>query len=227
MVLAAPAPDSRLNPTEEIPMTIAQTATCPSVFDAGLPIIAYDHLTDPDEAHRIIDDARELSPIAIGPHGPEVLSYELVRTVLRDSRFVTAQRPRTRPAGHHFRPAVGQGDHQYPGLDGDVHHRLRRLVSKAFAPRGAPTAAHARPSRSSTAWSTRSPAVGPLRRRLRHRPSLPHASHLRAAGRAAEDWQLFSDWTDDIKKIFDWNVAERRPGDPRRVGSTSTPTSRN
>jgi hypothetical protein len=28
---------------------------------------------------------------AIGPHGPEVLSYELARTVLRDTRFTTAR----------------------------------------------------------------------------------------------------------------------------------------
>lgn len=30
------------------------TSGCPSVFEAGLPTIAYDHLTDPDEAHRIL-----------------------------------------------------------------------------------------------------------------------------------------------------------------------------
>ena len=34
------------------------TSDRPSVFDAGLPAIAYDHLTDPDEAHRVIADAR-------------------------------------------------------------------------------------------------------------------------------------------------------------------------
>jgi hypothetical protein len=64
---------------------------CPSVFDAGLPAIAYDHLTDPEEAHRILADARRQAPLAMGRYGPEVLSYELVRTVLRDNRFVTAQ----------------------------------------------------------------------------------------------------------------------------------------
>jgi len=34
-----------------------------------------------DEAHRIIGVARQYAPIAIGPYGPEVLSYELVRTI--------------------------------------------------------------------------------------------------------------------------------------------------
>jgi hypothetical protein len=40
----------------------------------------------PDEAHRITAAARRQAPIAIGPHGPEVLSHELVRAVLRDTR---------------------------------------------------------------------------------------------------------------------------------------------
>jgi cytochrome P450 len=130
-------PDSRLNPTKEAAMTILQTTSCPSVFDAGLPVIAYDHLTDPDEAHRIIDGARELSPIAIGPHGPEVLSYELVRTVLRDNRFITAHGLGLDLQGITSGPLWDRAISNILGLDGDVHHRLRRLVSKAFAPRGA------------------------------------------------------------------------------------------
>ena len=55
-------------------MTTQTVHRCPSVFDAGLPTIAYDHLHDPDEAHRLIADARREAPIAVGPHGPEVLS---------------------------------------------------------------------------------------------------------------------------------------------------------
>ena len=58
-----------------------------TVFDAGLPPIAYEHAHSSEEAHRLIRQARLQGPIALGPHGPEVLSYELVRTVLRDPRF--------------------------------------------------------------------------------------------------------------------------------------------
>ena len=61
--------------------------TKPTVFDAGLPSIAYEHAHSSEEAHRLIRQARLQGPIALGPHGPEVLSYELVRTVLRDPRF--------------------------------------------------------------------------------------------------------------------------------------------
>jgi hypothetical protein len=53
----------------------------------ALPDLAYDHLQDPAEAHRLIGEARRVSPIAMGPHGPEVLTYDLVRSALRDDRF--------------------------------------------------------------------------------------------------------------------------------------------
>jgi hypothetical protein len=73
-------------------MNPRQTATidrsrCPSVFDAGLPVINYEHTQNPEEAHAIIRKARQQAPIAVGPHGPELLTYELVRSVLRDLRF--------------------------------------------------------------------------------------------------------------------------------------------
>lgn len=65
-------------------------STCPNVFDAGLPSIASNQIHNSDEAHGIIRQARQQAPIAMGPYGPEVLSYELVRTVLRNPRFTTA-----------------------------------------------------------------------------------------------------------------------------------------
>jgi hypothetical protein len=63
------------------------TSICPTVSEAGLPTIAYDHLNDPDAAHRAIAQARRQGPVAMGPHGPEFLSYELVRTMSRDPRY--------------------------------------------------------------------------------------------------------------------------------------------
>ena len=73
----------------------------------------------------------------MGPHGPEVLSYDLVRTVMRDDRFAM-------PKGV-FLAAQGitsgeLWDISLKGLlslDGAEHHRQRRLVSKAFTPRAA------------------------------------------------------------------------------------------
>lgn len=191
-------------------MTTVQTSHCPSVLDAGLPTFCYDHLTDPDEAHSIIDDARKQAPIAIGPHGPEMLSYELVRTVLRDGRFVTARGLGLDLQGVTSGPLWDRAISNILGLDGARHHRLRRLVSKAFAPRGAErlrtlvvdiitglvdpltTAGHC-------------DVVADIARRY------PTPVICALLGAPPEDWQLFSGWTDDIKKIFDWNVAEDGP----------------
>ncbi|OCB23788.1 cytochrome P450 [Mycobacterium intracellulare] len=183
---------------------------CPNVFDAGLPVIAYDHLTDPDAAHRVIDDARELSPIAVGPHGPEVLSYELVRTVLRDSRFVTARGLGLGLQGVTSGPLWDRAISNILGLDGAAHHRLRRLVSKAFAPRGAERLR-------ALVIEIIDGLVDPLTEAghcdvvadIARRYPTPVICAL--LGAPPEDWHLFSDWTDDIKKIFDWNVAEDGP----------------
>ena len=76
-------------------MNPRQTATlirssCPSVFDNRLPTIGHGDGQHPDEAHAVIREAHRTAPIATGPHGPE-LTYELVRTTLRDPRFRVPQ----------------------------------------------------------------------------------------------------------------------------------------
>jgi cytochrome P450 len=191
-------------------MTTVQTSQCPSVFDAGLPTFSYDHLTDPDEAHRVIAEARRLAPIAIGPHGPEVLTYELVHTVLRDNRFITAHGLGLDLQGITSGPLWDRATTNILGLDGAEHHRLRRLVSKAFAPRGAERL-RARILEVITGLVEPLTAVGrgDIVSDIARRYPTPVICAL--LGAPAEDWQLFSDWTDDIKKIFDWNVANDGP----------------
>jgi cytochrome P450 len=186
------------------------TSICPTVWEAGLPSIAYDHLTDPDEAHRVIGQARWQGPIAMGPHGPEVLSYELVRAVLRDSRFAPAVKPVMAAQGITSGPVWDRANQSILGLTGETHHRLRRLVSKAFNPRSAerlrtlivdvmtelidPLAA-----------AGRCEVVANIARRY------PTPIICALLGVPRQEWQLFSAWADDIKKIFEWNVANDGP----------------
>src|SRR5689334_4309430 len=107
----------------------------PSVWEAGLPTLSYDDNHDPADAHRRIRHAREQAPIALSPQGPQLLTYHLVRTALRDPRFRV-------PPGLSL-PAQGitsgaLWDKVTEGLlsrDGADHHRLRRLVAPAFTPR--------------------------------------------------------------------------------------------
>ncbi len=182
-------------------------ADSPTVFDVGLPAIAYEHAHNPEDAHRLIRHARLQGPIALGPHGPEVLGYELVRTVLRDPRFCM-------PKGHAL---AAQGitsgrlwDKVTSGLlsrDGADHNRLRRLVSQAFTPRSTARL-------ETTVVGVITELVDPLTSTGRcdvvadiaRRYPIPIICGLLGAPR--QDWQLFSDWADDIFKIFTWNVAD-------------------
>ncbi len=182
-------------------------ATSPTVFDARLPAIAYEHARNPEDAHQLIRQARLQGSIALGPHGPEVLGYELVRTVLRDPRFCM-------PKGHAL---AAQGitsgrlwDKVTSGLlsrDGADHNRLRRLVSQAFTPRSTARL-------QTTIVEVITELVDPLTSTGRcdvvsdiaRRYPIPIICGLLGAPR--QDWQLFSDWADDIFKTFTWNVAD-------------------
>ena len=191
-------------------MTSQTALDSPNVFDAGLPSIAYDHLTDPEEAHRVLADARNHAPIAISPHGPHVLSYDLVRRVLRDDRFITAHGLGLDAQGVTSGPLWDRATSNILSLDGAVHHRLRRLVSKAFAPRAAER--------------LRSLAVEIISGLVEPFTAVGHCDVVTDIARGyptpvicallgapPEDWQLFSDWVDDIKKLFEWNVVNDAP----------------
>ena len=102
-----------------------------SIFDAGLPTLTYDITETPFEVSVRLREAQQQSPVVMGPVGPEVLSYEFARGILRDTRFMI-------PPGIHL---TAQGVTSGPLWDkvvssmmckeGAEHHRLRSLVSRA------------------------------------------------------------------------------------------------
>jgi cytochrome P450 len=181
-----------------------------SIFDAGLPPIAYEHAETPEEAHRLIRQARAQGPIALGPHGPEVLSHELVRTVLRDPRFRMPKGVSLAMQGITSGPVWEKATTGLLSRDGADHNRLRRLVSKAFTPRSTArlttTIAGVITELVDPVISTgRCDVVADIARRY----PIPIISGLLGAPR--QDWQLFSDWADDIFKALTWNVANDAP----------------
>ncbi|GBG36184.1 cytochrome P450 [Mycobacterium montefiorense] len=191
-------------------MATAQFQSCPSVFDSGLPTLRYGHLTDPDTAHRAIAAARSQSPIAIGSYGAEVLSYELVRTVLRDNRFTTAKGLGLDAQGITSGPLWDRAITNILSLDGVPHHRLRRLVSKAFGPRGAE---RLRPLIVELITGLVEPhaAAGHVDVVADITRGYPTRVICALLGAPSQDWQLFSDWTDQITKIFEGNAAKDGP----------------
>jgi cytochrome P450 len=192
-------------------MTVDAIATnIPTVFDAGLPPIAYEHAHNPEEAHRLIRQARLQGPIALGPHGPEVLSYQLVRTVLRDPRFRMPKGVALAAQGITSGPVWDKATAGLLSRDGADHNRLRRLVSKAFTPRSTArlkaTIVESITELVDPVTSTgRCDVVADIARRY------PIAIISGLLGAPRHDWQLFSDWADDIFKLLTWNVANDTP----------------
>jgi cytochrome P450 len=164
----------------------------------------------PEEAHEMITRARRQAPIGLGPHGPEVLTYELVRAVLRDQRFRMPPGFTLAAQGITSGPVWDRSISTLLGLDGAGHRRLRRLVSGVFTPRAAARLL-------GTIVDIITELVDPLTEigscdivaDVATQYPIPIICALIGAPR--QDWQLFSGWADDIIKAFCWNVANDTP----------------
>jgi cytochrome P450 len=188
---------------EETTMT---AATAPaSVFDAELPTLAYDDTETHAEIYPRIQAAQRLAPIALGPHGPEALSYHLVRSVLRDTRFQIPPGLNLLVQGISSGPLWDKVVNSLLCLEGDAHHRLRSLTSKAFTPR-ATLRLHdtmvdvMNELIDRVADAGRCDVVTDLARPY----PVPIICALLGAPR--EDWQQFSLWADDIFKAFSFSA---------------------
>ncbi|MDT5260201.1 MAG: hypothetical protein QOD10_5281 [Mycobacterium sp.] len=192
-------------------MTIDTIPTSvPTVFDAGLPSLDYLHVQDPEDAHRAISDARRQAPIALGALGPEVLTYDLVRTVLRDPRFAAAWRHGAEAQGITAGPLWQRITSLILSLDGERHQRQRRLVAKAFTPRATARLQHLMVEIITELLDAHVPLGRcDVVRDVAERFPIPVICAL--LGTPRDDWQLFSDWVTDIKKVFDWNLAADQP----------------
>jgi len=170
----------------------------------------YESLDDPAEAHRRIAAARRQGPVAMGAHGPELLSYDLVRIALRDTRFATPRGMGLAAQGVTSGPLWHRMVNGLLSLDGDAHQRQRKLVAKAFTPKAAArltTTIHDVVTElvDRAADAGHCDVVSDIARQY----PIPVICALLGTPRA--DWQLFSDWADDIFKVFNWNVVEDEP----------------
>ncbi|CPR12385.1 cytochrome P450 [Mycobacterium bohemicum DSM 44277] len=178
-------------------------STAPNVFDAGLPMFSYELDATP---HDVVDDVRiaqSRSPIAIGPLGPEVLSYEMGRDLLRDNRFRLPPGITLAAQGITSGPLFDKLANSLLGLDGASHARLRKLVSRAFTPRA-----------TSRLQDTIQEMVNGLIDRvmdagrcdvvtdIAYQYPTPIICALLGAPR--EDWQSFADWTEEIFKALNF-----------------------
>jgi cytochrome P450 len=173
----------------------------PNVFEAGLPVLRYDLTDSPHKVYPQIREAQHAAPIAIGPLGPEVLSYELARAILRDSRFGIPPGINLIAQGVTSGPLFDKVAASILCLEGEAHDRLRRLVSKAFTPRATMrldetvhSVVHELIDR--VAGARRCDMVDDIARPY----PIPIICALIGAPR--EDWEQFSTWTNDVFKAF-------------------------
>lgn len=179
------------------------TTTAPrlSAFDAALPTVAYHGVRSAEEAHRIIAAARRQAPVAMGPFGPEMLTYDLVRLVLRDSRFAMPRANGMAMQGITAGPLWDKVAALIVGLDGADHRRLRRLVSRAFTPRAAEGMRNACRGIINELID---PHVHAGRCDVVAEIARPYPVPIICAlvGVPRDDWDLFSDWLRGIAKAF-------------------------
>ena len=181
------------------------TSTLPSVFDAGLPSLNYLQVQHPEDAHRLISDARRQAPIALGALGPDLLTYDLVRTVLRDPRFAVAHRAGAEAQGITAGPLWQRITSLVLAIDGERHHRQRRLVAKAFTPRAIARLETLIVDIISELVDAHVP-VGRCDVVRDVAEMFPTPVICALLGAPRDDWKLFSDWANDIKKMLDWNL---------------------
>ena len=204
------------------PREMKPAADCPNVFDAGLPSFSYQDVDDPHEAHRRIREARDQAPIAMGPYGPELLSYELVRAVLRDPRFCLPKGMALAAQGITSGPLWDRVAAVLLSLDGVEHDRLRRLVSHAFTPRAI---TRLRP-RIINVINELVDGYAPLGicevvSDIARQYPVPIICAL--LGAPSDDWELISNWADDIRPSVGLPPITFRRSSPR--GTHLTPTS--
>src|SRR5690349_22721337 len=112
----------------EVETSMNAHSAAPNVFEAGLPTFDYSLTATPQDILEDVRTAQSRAPIAIGPLGPEILSYDLARDMLRDSRFRLPPGLTLAAQGVTSGPLYDKLMSSLLGLDGLPHTRLRRLV---------------------------------------------------------------------------------------------------
>lgn len=179
------------------------TSTAPSVFDADLPTFSYDLTASPHDILEDVRGAQARAPIAIGPFGPEILSYELSRDMLRDHRFRLPPGITLASQGITSGPLFDKMANSLLGLEGAPHVRLRKLVSKAFTPRAT---ARLQDTIHEVVNGLIDQVVDAGRCDVVTDIARPYPTPIMCAllGAPSEDWQLFSDWTEEVFKALNF-----------------------
>jgi cytochrome P450 len=184
---------------------MTENSTAPNVFDAGLPTFNYSLTAAPQDILEDVREAQSRAPIAIGPIGPEILSYELAREILHDNRFRMPPGITLAAQGITSGPLYDKLMSSLLGLDGPPHTRLRKLVSRAFTPRAT---ARLQDTINEVVNGLIDQVIDAGRCDIVADIARPYPTPIMCAliGAPPADWQLFSQWTDEVFKAFSFQT---------------------
>jgi cytochrome P450 len=191
-------------------MSVASVAGCPTVYEADLPTVSYEDAPTPQIAHERLKQARQQGAIAMGAHGPEILSYELAHTALRDHRLAPPPGLGLEAQGITSGPLWDRITATLLSVNGADHARLRRLVSKAFTPRAV---ARLDTTIVDIINQLIDPRMAAGRSEIVSDIARPYPVPVicELLGAPPQDCHLFSAWADEFFKTFTWNAAEHEP----------------
>ncbi|STZ74211.1 biotin biosynthesis cytochrome P450-like enzyme [Mycolicibacterium fortuitum] len=181
--------------------------TAPSVFDADVPALTYTLGETPFEVYPRIRAAQRRAPMAVGPIGVEILSYDLARTVLRDNRFRIPPGLHLAVQGITSGPLWDKFANSLLCMEGDAHQRVRGLVSRAFTPR-ATARLHETITEVIGELVERATASGRCDVVAEIARPYPVPIICALIGAPREDWQQFSLWADDVFKAMSLNIGD-------------------
>ena len=138
-----------------------------------------------------------------------MLSYQLVRSVLRDNRFQIPPGIVLQAQGVTSGPLWDKVINSLLCVEGDTHRRLRGLCSKAFTPR---TVARLHDAMVGVMNDLVDEVVDAGRCDVVADIARPYPVPIICAllGAPREDWQRFSSWADDIFKAFSFTADIRQ-----------------
>src|SRR5215469_2874617 len=188
----------------------AATTATPAERWAGLPQLPVFSPEFQEDPHRFLRQAREQNQVATDAFGLVALSYDAVRTVLRDRRFRQPEALGLAARGINSGPLWDRAARGILSLDGEEHHRLRKLVFRAFTPA---SAAKLRTAMTEVITELTDPVT-----RVGHCDVVADVARLypipiicELLGVPRRDWRLFSAWADDIFKIFTLSAGSDAP----------------
>jgi cytochrome P450 len=202
-------------PTFRQPHRHHDTRLCHGGRGVARATLALPHLPDlspefQEDPHRLLRLTREQSPVATDPFGLVALSYDAVRTVLRDRRFHSPDAFGLAIRGVTSDPLWDWAARQILSLNGEDHHRLRRPVVRAFTPARA-ASLHAVMTAVITELTDPVSAAGrcDIVTEVARPYPIPVICELLGAPR--QDWRLFSAWADDFFTVFRLDAADHAP----------------